>query len=550
MINAIRAIGRGEVVVVTDDEHRENEGDLIMAAEAVSTDALAFFLEHSSGVICAPLPGERLDELELPLMVTDNREGHRTAFTVSVDLAAGITTGISASDRARTVRALADPHAVASDFVRPGHIFPLRSRPGGVLERPGHTEAGVDLARLAGLQPAAILCEVVTPDRRAMARRPELEALARAHGMPMISVAELVRHRRRNERLIEKVAEAHVPTPHGTHTCQAWRSLVDGVDHIAFVRGDVAGDEPVLVRVHSECLTGDVFGSLRCDCGAQLADALDAIDEAGRGVLVYLRGHEGRGIGIASKLDAYRLQDGGTARLPELERFTREHDLKLISIADLIRYRRQREKLVRRVSEARIPTAWGDFTAYAYENVLDGEHHLALVKGAVAGERGVLVRVHSECLTGDVFGSLRCDCGTQLDGALARIAAEGLGVVVYLRGHEGRGIGLAHKIAAYNLQEQGRDTVDANLELGLPVDDREYGIGSQILVDLGVTTMRLLTNNPAKYTGLGGFGLEIVGRVPLETNPNPENLGYLRTKRERMGHLLDLPPDVTSERLN
>jgi 3,4-dihydroxy 2-butanone 4-phosphate synthase/GTP cyclohydrolase II len=394
IMNAIRAIGRGEVVIVTDDERRENEGDLIMAAEAITTDAMAFFLEHTSGVICAPLPGERLDELELPLMVRDNRESHRTAFTLSVDLASGITTGISASDRALTVRALADPHAVASDFVRPGHIFPLRSRPGGVLERPGHTVAGVDLARLAGLQPAAILSEVVTPDRRDMARRPELEALARAHGMPMISVAELVHHRRRNERLIEKVAEAPVPTPHGTFTCQAWRSLVDGVDHIAFVRGDVSGHEPVLVRVHSECLTGDVFGSRRCDCGSQLADALDAIDEAGRGVLVYLRGHEGRGIGIASKLDAYRLQDGG------------------------------------------------------------------------------------------------------------------------------------------------HDTVDANLHLGLPVDGREYGTGAQILSALGVERVRLITNNPAKCEELGAHGIEVEERVALPIRPTPENITYLETKRRRMGHLL------------
>jgi 3,4-dihydroxy 2-butanone 4-phosphate synthase / GTP cyclohydrolase II len=392
--NAMRAIGRGEVVIVTDDERRENEGDLIMAAEAVTTDAMAFFLEHTSGVICATLPGERLDELELPPMVRDNREGHRTAFTLSVDLASGITTGISASDRARTVRALADPHAVASDFVRPGHVFPLRSRPGGVLERPGHTEASVDLARLAGLQPAAIICEVVTPDRRAMARRPELEALAHAHGLPMLSIAELMRHRRRSERLIDKIAEAPVPTPHGTFTCQAWRSLIDGVDHIAFVRGDVSGDEPVLVRVHSECLTGDVFGSRRCDCGSQLADALDAIDEAGRGVLVYLRGHEGRGIGIASKLDAYRLQDGG------------------------------------------------------------------------------------------------------------------------------------------------HDTVDANLHLGLPVDGREYGTGAQILSALGVERVRLITNNPAKCEELGAHGIEVEERVALPIRPTPENITYLETKRRRMGHLL------------
>jgi 3,4-dihydroxy 2-butanone 4-phosphate synthase/GTP cyclohydrolase II len=391
---AIRAIGRGEVIIVTDDEDRENEGDLIMAAEAVTREAVAFFLEHTSGVICTPLPGERLDELELPPMVADNREGHRTAFTVSVDLAAGITTGISAADRALTIRALADPHAVAPDFVRPGHIFPLRSRPGGVLERPGHTEAGVDLARLAGLQPAGILSEVVTRDRGAMARGPELEALARAHGLPMISIAELVRHRLSSERLVHKIADAPVPTLHGTFTCQAWRSAIDGVDHIALVRGDVSGDEPVLVRVHSECLTGDVFGSRRCDCGSQLADALDAIDEAGRGVLVYLRGHEGRGIGIASKLDAYRLQD------------------------------------------------------------------------------------------------------------------------------------------------TGHDTVDANLHLGLPVDGRDYGTGAQILAALGVDRVRLITNNPAKCEELGACGIEVAERVALPIRPTPENITYLETKRRRMGHLL------------
>src|SRR6266542_3446758 len=341
--------------------------------------------------------GERLDQLELPLMVQHNTETYRTAFTVSVDAAHGTTTGISAGDRANTIRTLIDVDTKPADLLRPGHIFPLRYREGGVLKRAGHTEAGIDLARLAGCYPAAVLCEVVNPD-------------------------------------------------------------------------------------------------------------------------------------------------GSMARLPQLQAFAAEHDLKLISIADLIRYRRHREKLVRRVAEARIPTQWGDFTAFAYESILDGEQHLALVKGEVAGQDDVLVRVHSECLTGDAFGSLRCDCGAQLEGALRRVAQAGQGVVVYLRGHEGRGIGLAHKLRAYSLQERGRDTVDANLELGLPVDDREYGIGSQILVDLGVTTMRLLTNNPAKYTGLGGFGLEIVERVPLETSPNPENLAYLRTKQERMGHLLDLPP--------
>jgi 3,4-dihydroxy 2-butanone 4-phosphate synthase/GTP cyclohydrolase II len=398
---AVRAIGRGDVVIVTDDEDRENEGDLIMAADAVTTDKVAFFLEHTSGVICAALPGDRLDELELPLMVNDNRESQKTAFTVSVDLASGITTGISAADRARTIRALADPHAVASDFVRPGHIFPLRSRPGGVLERPGHTEAAVDLARLAGQRAAGILCEVVTHDRSAMARRPQLEELARAHDLALVSIADLRRHRLRHERLVRKIAEAPVPTRHGVFACQAWRSPADGVDHLAFVRGDVSGPEPVLVRVHSECVTGDVFGSRRCDCGSQLDDALAAIDESGRGAVVYLRGHEGRGIGIASKLRAYELQDGG------------------------------------------------------------------------------------------------------------------------------------------------QDTVDANLHLGLPVDDRDYGTAAQILLALGAERLRLITNNPAKCEDLDSYGIEVVERIALPPRPTPENITYLETKRRRMGHLLaELENDV------
>ena len=392
---AIAAIARGEIVVVVDDEDRENEGDLIMAAEAATPEKIAFFLQHTSGVICAPMEGPRLDELELPLMVNANTESHRTAFTVSVDYRHGTTTGISAFDRAATIQALIDPATRPGDLARPGHIFPLRYAAGGVLKRAGHTEAAIDLARLAGMYPAGVLCEVVDEKKTDM------------------------------------------------------------------------------------------------------------------------------------------------ARLPELEEFSDRERLLIISIADLIRYRRQKDKLVKRVSEARIPTPYGDFTCYAYESVLDGEQHLAFVKGAVQGEDDVLVRVHSECLTGDVFGSLRCDCGPQLDAALRRVADEGLGAIVYLRGHEGRGIGIGHKIAAYNLQEQGHDTVDANLELGLPVDNREYGIGAQILVDLGVTTMRLMTNNPAKYGGLEGFGLDIVDRIPLESTPNPENIGYLRTKRERMGHLLE-----------
>jgi 3,4-dihydroxy 2-butanone 4-phosphate synthase/GTP cyclohydrolase II len=292
-----------------------------------------------------------------------------------------------------------DPATKPKDLARPGHIFPLRYREGGVLKRAGHTEAAVDLARMAGLAPAGVLCEIVN-------------------------------------------------------------------------------------------------------------------------------------------------EDGSMARVPDLETFCEEHGLLMITIADLIRYRRQFEKLVRRVAEARVPTDWGEFTCYAYESVLDGETHIAMVRGAVQGEDDVLVRVHSECLTGDVFGSLRCDCGVQLDAAMRKVAEDGLGVVVYLRGHEGRGIGIAHKLQAYGLQDEGRDTIDANVELGLPIDSREYGIGAQILVDLGITTMRLMTNNPSKRGGLEGFGLQVTGRVPLESMPNPENIRYLRTKRERMGHLLDGLDDV------
>ncbi len=389
------AFAAGEIVVVVDDASRENEGDLVIAAEAATADKIAFFLNHTSGVICMPMMGDRLDELDLPPMVLDNTESNRTAFTVSVDGRHGTTTGISAADRAATIAALIDPATRPTDLARPGHVFPLRCREGGVLNRAGHTEATVDLARLAGMYPAGVLCEVVSEDKASMARLPELERLAQTHGLP------------------------------------------------------------------------------------------------------------------------------------------------LISIADLIRFRRQREKLVKRIADARMPTEWGDFTCYVYESLLDGEQHVAMVRGAVQGEDNVLVRVHSECLTGDALGSMRCDCGVQLQMAMQRIATEGMGVVVYLRGHEGRGIGMAHKLRAYTLQDQGRDTVDANLDLGFPVDTRKYGTGAQILVDLGITTMRLLTNNPAKFGGLDGYGLEIVERVPLESVPNPENIRYLRTKQQRMGHLLE-----------
>ncbi len=391
---AIRAVAAGEPVIVVDDEDRENEGDLIMAAEFATPEKIAFFLAHTSGLICVPLLPERLDELKLPLMVSENTESQRTAFTVSVDYSRGTSTGISAVDRSATIGALIDPATRANDLNRPGHIFPLRYREGGVLKRAGHTEASVDLCRFAGCYPAGVLCEVVSEDKQ------------------------------------------------------------------------------------------------------------------------------------------------GMARLPELEGFAEKHGLVLVSIADLVRYRHRKEKLVKRVSHARLPTERGEFTAHVYESVLDGEQHVALVMGDLGGPEPVLVRVHSECLTGDVFGSMRCDCGLQLEAAMSLVESEGRGVILYLRGHEGRGIGLAHKIRAYHLQEQGRDTVEANVELGLPVDSREYGIGAQILVDLGVSSMRLMTNNPAKYGGLEGFGLTIAERVPLESIPNPLNIEYLRTKRDRMGHLL------------
>jgi len=395
--DAIAAIGRGEIVVVVDDEDRENEGDLIMAAECATEESLAFFVRYTSGVICAPVTDERADQLQLPLMVSNNTEMMRTAFTVSVDYIDGTTTGISAADRALTLRKMADPSVEADDFARPGHIFPLRARKGGVLKRAGHTEAAVDLARMAGLDPSGVLCEIVN-------------------------------------------------------------------------------------------------------------------------------------------------DDGTMARVPDLTKFARQHGLLFISIADLIRYRRRNEKLVESFATSIIPTRHGDFTAHVYESAVDGEQHFAFTLGDVSDPAGVLVRVHSECLTGDIFGSLRCDCGPQLDLALAQIAEAGQGVVVYLRGHEGRGIGLGHKIRAYGLQDEGRDTVDANLDQGLPIDSREYGIGAQILVDLGVSAMKLMTNNPAKYGGLDGFGLEIIGRVPLETVPTTQNIAYLRTKQERMGHVLSFEP--------
>jgi len=395
---AIAAIGRGEIVLVVDDENRENEGDLIMGAEFVDAEKISFYLAHTSGLICVPLTGERLDELDIPLMVENNTESHLTAFTVSVDAKRAVTTGISAYDRASTIRALVDPSTKPSDLTRPGHVFPLRARDGGVLRRGGHTEAAVDLARLAGITPAGVICEVVTEDKQNMARLDELTKFAETHGLVLISIADLIRYRAANDTLVKRV-------------------------------------------------------------------------------------------------------EGATAR---------------------------------------IPTAYGDFTGIAYQSILDGEQHVALVLGDIDNGDPVLVRVHSECLTGDAFGSLRCDCGPQLHRSMEIITEEGRGVIVYLRGHEGRGIGLAHRLRAYQLQEQGLDTVEANEALGLPVDSRDYGIGSQILVDLGVTKMRLLTNNPTKYGGLSGFGLEITERVPLIIEPQAENAKYLQTKATKMGHLLDL----------
>ncbi|MFE5872032.1 bifunctional 3,4-dihydroxy-2-butanone-4-phosphate synthase/GTP cyclohydrolase II [Streptomyces roseifaciens] len=393
---AIADIAAGRPVVVVDDESRENEGDLVVAAEKVTTEIVAFMMSECRGLICVPLEEDDVERLDLPQMVADNTESMRTAFTVSVDAsrAHGTDTGISAADRATTIRLLADPAAVPGDFVRPGHVFPLRAKPGGVLVRNGHTEAGTDLARLAGLRPAAAIVEI-------------------------------------------------------------------------------AGE------------------------------------------------------------------DGAMLRLPELIPFARKHGLAIISIEDLIAYRRAAEAAVHREAETRLPTAFGDFRAYGYRSAADGVEHIALVAGDLGDGEDVLVRVHSECLTGDVFASLRCDCGPQLHASLERIAGEGRGVVLYLRGHEGRGIGLLPKLRAYELQEDGRDTLDANLELGLPADARDYAAGARILTDLGVRSLRLLTNNPDKTAALVRHGLRVTGREPMPVQAGEHNLHYLRTKRDRMGH--DLP---------
>ncbi|MFC0509421.1 bifunctional 3,4-dihydroxy-2-butanone-4-phosphate synthase/GTP cyclohydrolase II [Micromonospora costi] len=397
---AVADIAAGRPVVVVDDADRENEGDLIFAAELATPELLAFMVRHTSGYVCVPVTEEEADRLELPPMYHTNQDRRGTAYTVTVDAREGVSTGISAADRAHTIRLLADPTTGPADLARPGHVVPLRARPGGVLRRPGHTEAAVDLARMAGLRPAGVLCELVN-------------------------------------------------------------------------------------------------------------------------------------------------DDGTMMRLPDLEKFCAEHALTLVTIADLIAYRRRTEKQVEQVAAARMPTRHGVFRALGYRTENDAAEHIAMVYGEIGDGQDVLVRVHSECLTGDVFGSLRCDCGPQLDAALARVAQEGRGVVLYMRGHEGRGIGLLHKLQAYQLQDLGRDTVDANLDLGLPADARDYGTGAQILYDLGVRSMRLLTNNPAKRAGLEGYGLTITGREGLPVRPHPENVRYLRTKRDRMGHLLDELDEIT-----
>lgn len=393
--SAIKALQNHQFIIVVDDEDRENEGDLILSAASVTPEKLAFMIRHTTGIVCVPMTGERLDALQIPLMVQENNESHRTAFTVSVDACKNTTTGVSAIDRSTTIKTLLDPSSRANDFRRPGHLFPLRYREGGVLKRAGHTEASIDLCRLAELPPIAVLCELVN-------------------------------------------------------------------------------------------------------------------------------------------------DDGSMQRMPDLKKFAKQHAIPLISVADLIKFRRSSERFIEYASSALLPTAYGPFTVYVYRSILDNIEHLALVYGEVRGKENVLVRVHSECLTGDVFSSLRCDCGTQLQHTMEMISTEGAGALIYLRGHEGRGIGLAHKVHAYHLQDQGKDTVEANLHLGFEPDSREYGIGAQILTDLGITTLRLITNNPSKFGGLEGYDLKIVERVAIKPITTPSNFHYLLTKKNKLGHLIEL----------
>jgi 3,4-dihydroxy 2-butanone 4-phosphate synthase / GTP cyclohydrolase II len=398
----IAEIAAGRMLIVVDDEDRENEGDLVMSAQSATPESINFMITHGRGLVCLPMTAKRLEELEVPPMTQTNTSEQGTAFHVSIGAKGIITTGISAADRCATVRVAIDPETGPEDLSMPGHVFPLRARPGGVLERAGHTEAAVDLAKLAGHLPAGVICEIIN-------------------------------------------------------------------------------------------------------------------------------------------------EDGTMARRPQLEAFAAVHELKMITVADLISYRRRSEKLVERTSVVKLPTQLGEFTAYGYESLVDDRTHIALVVGDVAGEKDVLVRVHSECLTGDVFHSLRCDCGSQLDEAMRRVQTEGAGVILYIVGHEGRGIGLANKLKAYELQEGGADTVEANEALGFPADLRDYGIGAQILADLGLHSIRLLTNNPRKIVGLEGYGLHVSEQVPLEIPSCPTNYEYLRTKKERLAHTLRLPTGPSDE---
>jgi 3,4-dihydroxy 2-butanone 4-phosphate synthase/GTP cyclohydrolase II len=390
---AVEDIAKGRMVILVDDEDRENEGDLCMAAEKVTPAAINFMAKHGRGLICLSLTPQRVEELQLPMMTDDNTSQFGTAFTVSIEAKKGVTTGISASDRATTILTAIDTKMTPEDLARPGHVFPLRAKPGGVLQRAGQTEGSVDLARLAGLYPAGVICEIMS-------------------------------------------------------------------------------------------------------------------------------------------------DDGTMARVPELVEFAKRHSLKIVTVKDLIHYRTRTERFVKRISDVKLPTEFGDFRAVAYANDMDSNIHIALVKGEIKSEEAVLVRVHSECLTGDVFGSKRCDCGEQLHKAMAMVNKEGKGVILYMR-QEGRGIGLANKLRAYELQDKGLDTVEANIKLGFKPDLRDYGIGAQILVDLGIRKMKLMTNNPKKIVGLEGYGIKVVERVPIESSPHEKNIIYLQTKKKKMGHMLD-----------